>query len=401
MPQYLKVTGYPRLIQPIQFINSEGFNMADGANPDPTINGYPATDALQFTTIDSLGNPVNIMFSGQTAATPSGISVSTINADKIFAGEITISGNGVDSTLYLTHPTNNNIVASGTGLTLSTPVGDITLNSSIIHVNSISFAPTTSGLANIGKGSNPWNTIFVDNIVSSDGLTIADGFTTGNITLSGTVSNIIGSGNVFLGSTSGLVELIANGDIGLLAGGDIFMASPSGVQITAASGVQITAPSVSPTTSGVANLGAISNTWNEIFVENITSPTDFVITGGGGQLVELTDVDSLITSNGANALVQLAAYGNNSIIQMDAAEGVNFANVLVTTGGEVRFTANQRVVTVMPAMAPIVSGSQFIGTVPLPYSGVVAQHVITQSPNGAYWKLSVNNAGVVSGTSWP
>lgn len=46
------------------------------------------------------------------------------------------------------------------------------------------------------------------------------------------------------------------------------------------------------------------------------------------------------------------------------------------------------------------SGVNSIGTVAIPFSGVFAGSIITQSANGAYWKLTVSNSGIVSGTSY-
>ncbi len=48
---------------------------------------------------------------------------------------------------------------------------------------------------------------------------------------------------------------------------------------------------------------------------------------------------------------------------------------------------------------PDISGINNLGSLDYPFSGIYAVSPIIQSPNGSYWRITVDDVGVVSGVA--
>ncbi len=195
----------------------------------------------------------------------------------------------------------------------------------------------------------------------------------GDISTSGTIflnapvtANIQAGGNISISSTGGgkAVGLASLGAAGIVAAQGIFLISASGIT---------TGGNIAPQASGVDNLGSPSLPYSGIYAKSMTFN------------------DTLSTISAPN--LDVLASGSMLV-------GSTQGSVSILSHTSI-FLGAQSFVSLTGDFLPSFSGTQNIGSQTVPFSGVVARSFITQSPNGNYWRLVVDNAGVVSGVSFP
>ncbi len=146
--------------------------------------------------------------------------------------------------------------------------------------------------------------------------------------------------------------------------------------------------------------------------------------GATGKLLNSSSfsINGTTLSGNTFGFTTLSGIGNQATIQgnfLDILGGSNFPNTnitlhndqvslnsdglmyLTTNAGDIGLFSSSNLLIQASGILPVVSGTQNIGSQIFPYNNTYSTNFITQSPNGSYWKLSVNNAGIVTGVPYP
>ena len=169
-------------------------------------------------------------------------------------------------------------------------------------------------------------------------------------------------------NTSGNATITSSNGFGVVQGTDLFMqGTTGGATINCAQNFSST----------------VGTTWG------IVSQSGIQITDGLHTNITSSDTTEMsLVYSPAGYTSELLLQGNQAIVSVAGLGGSSS----LTLGGGVVINAG--------SFVPSASGSWVFGTKALPYSGVVAGDLVTKSANGAYWKLTVSNTGVVTGTAF-
>lgn len=199
------------------------------------------------------------------------------------------------------------IATSGTGAGVYVPISGGTMVGDL-YLNNVNLLASTSGISNLGSATNPFNTIYVNNIVPAvSGSSVSGSYVkttgdsmTGNLVLQST-AKISGTSTATMVGNGMLLENIADSQdllikneanfsdvnirlkhsinsgvfrISTTLSGNTFVVNPQADQILLNAGdIQVFNPNASifPSISGTTSLGKASSPFNSIYVNNMNS----------------------------------------------------------------------------------------------------------------------------------
>lgn len=337
----------------IKVISTNGGTDFSSVIPAILINGDGDYVAISGTTGTGLGD-----VTGPGSSTPNAVALYSGGSGKIIKDSSLTYNGGILS--FAGSPVIN---AAGGGILLNAGAGNI--------------QETATGIVQLTAGDTA-------GITAESGVSIT----------SNSYVNIGAADNITLTSTNNRVELISYAD-------KVNIDGNTDVNILAETGdVTITAPAGNVIISGLSLLNQIQVGNGGGFVSSAAgqeinlSASSGVSIGGGSGPISLGTINSQVnmnTGDGAGGTGVFSAYPTSATMQVTEGGNEQYISIL-TPANNIWTKGNFR---------PETSGTNSIGLVTAPYSGVVALNVITQSPNGAFWRLAVSNAGVISGVSYP
>jgi hypothetical protein len=289
------------------------------------------------------------------------------------------------------------IVDTNSGTDFSSVVPAILINTS---GNYVAISGTAGGTGDVvGPGSATANAVALysgasGKLIKNSALIYSAGTLAGVDNLSSATTLSIGAeDDISITSVNQRVDVVS-------LASDVNIAGSVNVDITADSGdVNITAPAGNVIISGLSLLNQVQVGNGGGFVstavgQNISLNASSGVTIGGnvGPISLGTTVSQISMSTSeagdsgtvavypTSALMQVSSGGNEQYIQIGASP-----NPIITKGD----------------FRPIASGTNSLGSTAFPYSGVAATSIITQSPNGAFWKITVSNGGALTAVSYP
>lgn len=116
----------------------------------------------------------------------------------------------------------------------------------------------------------------------------------------------------------------------------------------------------------------------------------------------LNQTESQTLINGYNdtdtSQVSRILANDGGVTLYDYVQGVGQQSVI--SANRTNVDINTATTTVHGDVLPDTSGTHTLGNRTFPFSGVIAQDIVTQSPDGNLWKISVSNVGVITATPY-
>lgn len=189
------------------------------------------------------------------------------------------------------------------------------------------------------------------------------------------------------GSATADALTIFNGTTGKIVKNSVFTTS----------GYDLTIPGVLYA-SGIANLnnitvvdggGLVSSSANSVI--NISASSGVIMGGGTGPIgIVTTNSQASMSSSEGTDSAAFSVYPTSATMQQSSGGTEQYISIL-TSVNNIHTKGNFR---------PYASGFNTLGLKSFPYSGVIATNLVTQSPNGSWWRLMVDDNGIVSGVAF-
>jgi hypothetical protein len=204
------------------------------------------------------------------------------------------------------------------------------------------------------------------------------------------ILNVDASGNTIDSFSGSGTTTTVNGispTVTIAGAGSVNVATVAGtITISGTSAGTVTGPA----TSNVSGIAVYADTSGQKLVNTnivispqgaINFPGDADINSGAGSNVNLIGLSSVNIQG---------AYTN--------IKGTNYIDLLV--GGSLINQITSAHSQFYNDIVPWASGTMSVGERALPFSGVIAQNIVTQSPNGNLWVISVSNVGVITASAY-